>query len=86
MTLRDNNGDGALHWAAYKGFEELCGMLIHCFPQELNSADTFGQVSTIHRRPPPHTSNPDALIGLPSFTFIMLRLPFTSLLFAATTK
>eukprot|EP00597_Dinobryon_sp_UTEXLB2267_P007789 CAMPEP_0170094462 /NCGR_PEP_ID=MMETSP0019_2-20121128/27255_1 /TAXON_ID=98059 /ORGANISM="Dinobryon sp., Strain UTEXLB2267" /LENGTH=574 /DNA_ID=CAMNT_0010315767 /DNA_START=662 /DNA_END=2386 /DNA_ORIENTATION=- len=43
MSLRDCNGDSALHWAAYKGYEELCGLLIHCNPQELNFPDKFGQ-------------------------------------------
>jgi len=44
MSMRDSNGDSALHWAAYKGYEELCGLLIHCNPQELNFPDKFGQV------------------------------------------
>jgi len=50
MSLRDCNGDSALHWAAYKGYEELCGLLIHCNPQELNFPDKFGQVIGIQSR------------------------------------
>jgi ankyrin repeat protein len=43
ITLKDNNGDCALHWAAYKGHEELCGVLLHFAPRDLELADTFGQ-------------------------------------------
>ena len=44
LTLRDNNGDNALHWAAYKGYDELCGLLLHFIPRDLDSPDIFGQV------------------------------------------
>jgi palmitoyltransferase ZDHHC13/17 len=43
MTLRDNNGDTALHWAAYKGFAQLAGLLSHLCPNAINQADDFGQ-------------------------------------------
>ncbi len=45
LTLRDNNGDTPVHWAAYKGYEELVGLLLHFQPHDLNSEDIFGQVS-----------------------------------------
>jgi ankyrin repeat protein len=45
LTLKDTNGDTALHWAAYKGFEELVGLLLHFMPNDLDSDDFFGQVS-----------------------------------------
>lgn len=48
-TLRDGNGDTALHWAAYKGFVEMVGLLTYCMPHFLNSDDTFGQVSVQNR-------------------------------------
>ncbi len=44
LTLRDGNGDTALHWAAYKGYEELVGLLMHCQPHHLDTEDIFGQV------------------------------------------
>jgi ankyrin repeat protein len=44
-TLRDNNGDTVLHWGAYKGYVEMVGLLTFMLPHELNSEDTFGQVS-----------------------------------------
>lgn len=47
LSLRDNNGDTALHWAAYKGYVELIGLLAHRMPQEINSPDIFGQ-SPLH--------------------------------------
>ena len=34
----------ALHWAAYKGHEEMCGLLLHLSPRDLEEADVFGQV------------------------------------------
>lgn len=43
-TLRDGNGDNALHWGAYKGYEEMVGLLTFLLPHELDSEDTFGQV------------------------------------------
>ncbi len=47
LTLKDNNGDTPVHWAAYKGFEELVGLLLHFQPHDLNSEDVFGQVSEL---------------------------------------
>lgn len=43
LTLKDVNGDTALHWAAYKGHEEMCGLLLHLSPRDLEEADVFGQ-------------------------------------------
>jgi ankyrin repeat protein len=44
MTLRDSNGDTALHWAAYKGYIEMVGLLTYFMPHEVDSDDVFGQV------------------------------------------
>jgi len=43
MNLRDSNGDTALHWAAYKGFSELVGLLSHTCPGAVDAADDYGQ-------------------------------------------
>ncbi len=43
LTLRDSSGDTPLHWAAYKGHEELIGLHLHFSPHDLDSDDTFGQ-------------------------------------------
>ena len=43
-TLRDTNGDNALHWGAYKGYVEMVGLLTYLLPHELDSEDIFGQV------------------------------------------
>lgn len=43
----DNNGDNALHWAAYKGHLDMVGLLAFLMPQCLNSTDKFGQ-SAVH--------------------------------------
>lgn len=43
LAVRDNNGDTALHWAAYKGFEEMVGMLMHFVPLQINLEDFYGQ-------------------------------------------
>ena len=45
LSLRDNNGDTALHWAAYKGHNEMIALLAQRMPQEINSSDVFGQVN-----------------------------------------
>ena len=42
MTLTDKDGDSALHWAAYKGWLELVGLLSYCIPAEINRGDTWG--------------------------------------------
>eukprot|EP01035_Chromulina_nebulosa_P020159 gene20159-26172_t len=42
-TLKDDNGDSCLHWAAYKGLVELTAYLIQLVPYELNNPDNFGQ-------------------------------------------
>jgi hypothetical protein len=41
----DSSRDTALHWAAYKGSVEVCGMLLHLLGAEgqLDSLDAFGQ-------------------------------------------
>lgn len=44
ITHRDNNGDSALHWAAYKGLVEATALLAHQMSQEINRDDFFGQV------------------------------------------
>ncbi len=43
MNLRDSNGDTALHWAAYKGFVELIGLLTHTCPGAIDADDDYGQ-------------------------------------------
>jgi palmitoyltransferase ZDHHC13/17 len=45
VTLCDNNGDSAIHWAAYKGYIEMVGLLAHLMPRQINSSDVFGHVS-----------------------------------------
>lgn len=47
LNQRDVNGDTALHWAAYKGFEEVSGVLMHFVPQFKDLPDNFGQVRTL---------------------------------------
>jgi ankyrin repeat protein len=47
LTLVDHNGDHCLHWAAYKGFDELIELVLYFIPQELNKCDTFGQVRAV---------------------------------------
>lgn len=47
LNQRDNNGDTALHWAAYKGYEEVTGVLMHFMPQFKDLPDNFGQVPSI---------------------------------------
>lgn len=44
-TLGDTNRDTCLHWAAYKGFVEMTGLLSFQFPHFVALADVFGQVS-----------------------------------------
>jgi len=46
LTLRDQNGDSCLHWAAYKGHREILEVVLYFVPNELNVTDQFGQVST----------------------------------------
>lgn len=43
LGVKDMNGDSALHWAAYKGYMELVGVLSHLMPLELDVSDNFGQ-------------------------------------------
>ena len=45
LTMVDHNSDHCLHWAAYKGYDELIELVLYFIPQELNTCDTFGQVS-----------------------------------------
>lgn len=42
-SIGDMNGDTAMHWAAYKGFIELVGVLRFLRPQLTVSLDHFGQ-------------------------------------------
>jgi len=44
LSLRDNNGDTAAHWAAYKGYVELFSLYVYFMPQCINMDDSFGQV------------------------------------------
>lgn len=44
MHLVDSNGDDALHWAAYKGYVELVGLLTYLMPMSVEMIDNFGQV------------------------------------------
>jgi ankyrin repeat protein len=48
-TLRDTNGDNALHWGAYKGYVEMVGLLTYLLPHELDSEDIFGQVKHLFK-------------------------------------
>lgn len=48
LTIRDTSGDHCLHWAAYKGYEELMHVILYFLPSELNSRDNFGQVRDEH--------------------------------------
>jgi len=43
LNQRDVNGDTALHWAAYKGYEEVAGVIAHFCPQFKDLPDNFGQ-------------------------------------------
>lgn len=43
LTLCDNNGDNALHWAAYKGHVELLGYLSYVMKHSVDNQDNFGQ-------------------------------------------
>ena len=43
MDIGDMNGDTAMHWAAYKGFVDLVGVLHYLRPQLSVSLDNFGQ-------------------------------------------
>ena len=44
LTIRDTNGDTALHWAAYRGHAESLGLLAFALPHCVNLEDNFGQV------------------------------------------
>ena len=50
LHQRDVNGDTALHWAAYKGFEEVAGVLMHLTPQFKDLPDNYGQVKGCLRK------------------------------------
>lgn len=43
MDIHDINGDSTAHWAAYKGYNELLGLLAYLRPQDLTLGDTYGQ-------------------------------------------
>ena len=47
LTMVDFNGDHALHWAAYKGYDEILQIVLYFHPRELNTTDKFGQVSLL---------------------------------------
>lgn len=42
-TVKDVNGDNCFHWACYKGYIEMVGLLSFLLPHEINSVDTFQQ-------------------------------------------
>ena len=44
MSLKDNNQDTAMHWAAYKGYVEMVGLLTYFMPNVIDCDDNFGQV------------------------------------------
>eukprot|EP01041_Mallomonas_annulata_P005271 gene5271-10547_t len=43
LSLLDNSGDSALHWAAYKGFVGPLAVLSYFSPQHVHAIDNFGQ-------------------------------------------
>lgn len=43
MDLCDINGDSTAHWAAYKGYCELLGVLAFTRPQDITLGDNYGQ-------------------------------------------
>ena len=45
LTLPDNSGDHVLHWAAYKGNEEILQLMLYLYPRELHTADRYGQTA-----------------------------------------
>jgi palmitoyltransferase ZDHHC13/17 len=45
MTLADNNGDSPVHWAAYKGFSEMMGLLSYIVPRGIETGDKYGQTA-----------------------------------------
>lgn len=47
LQQTDQNGDTALHWAAYKGYEQIVGLILYFAPLQLNQPDTFGQVQCV---------------------------------------
>ena len=44
MTITDKDGDSCHHWAAYKGFSELLGLLYHINPRGVGIQDNYGQM------------------------------------------
>jgi ankyrin repeat protein len=44
LYTKDSNGDTALHWAAYKGYDIILEMLLFFMLDHLDSEDNFGQV------------------------------------------
>ncbi len=44
VTLKDNFGDGLMHWCGYKGNVELMALLAHTVPSEIENSDCYGQV------------------------------------------
>lgn len=45
VTLCDNSGDTALHWAAYKGFIGPLAVMAYFAPQQISQTDHFGQTA-----------------------------------------
>jgi hypothetical protein len=43
LTLRDNCGDGVLHWCAYKGNVELMALVTYSSPADIENTDHYGQ-------------------------------------------
>lgn len=48
LFVKDSHGDGALHWAAYKGHETALELLMGIVPQTLENEDNYGQVSPLY--------------------------------------
>lgn len=44
VGIRDTHGDSAMHWAAYKGFTDVVGLLSHLAPESVGFVDEFDQV------------------------------------------
>ena len=63
LTLPDSSGDHVLHWAAYKGNEEILQLMLYFHPRELNTPDRFGQTAM-------HLG---ALRGYPNIVEILIR-------------
>ena len=43
LSIKDRNGDGILHWAAYKGYTQMAGLITYLTTTELENEDVYGQ-------------------------------------------